>query len=403
MSRTAASGAVCLALLLAGWPAGAGVSPDLSITKTDGVTRWVPGVPLTYTIVVTNTSPSATATGAAVSDALPPTLLGASWTCAASAGSSCAASGAGNISDSVNLLAGGTATYTLTASAAPGATGTIANTATVTLAGDPNSANNSATDSDLAGADLSITKTDGQSYYVAGQSLTYTIVATNTSATLDVAGASVTDTLPPALTGATWTCVSSAGSACAASGTGSIGDTVNLLAGGTASYTVTATVAAGTTGDLVNTATVTATEDPATTNNTATDTDPLQSALSLNYFTLAPCRVMDTRGGAPITGPALVAGVAREVTLPTICGIPAEAVAVALNVVVVTPSTNGNVQVQQAGAPPQLSSTLNFVAGQNRANNLVVGLGPGGKVRITLAQGTADFVMDVSGYFLAAP
>jgi expansin (peptidoglycan-binding protein) len=40
------------------------------------------------------------------------------WTCTASAGSSCPASGSGNINHTVNILFGGTATYT--------ATGTIA-------------------------------------------------------------------------------------------------------------------------------------------------------------------------------------------------------------------------------------------------------------------------------------
>jgi uncharacterized repeat protein (TIGR01451 family) len=404
MSRTAASGAVCAALLLTAWPAGAGVTPDLSITKTDGQAYYVPGMSLTYTIVVTNTSATTSAAGAAVSDVLPASLTGATWTCAASAGSSCAASGTGNISNTVNLLAGGTATYTLTASVAPAATGPLVNTATVTLAGDPNSANNSATDVDLAGADLSITKTDDQAYYIAGQTLAYTIVVTNTTGSVAVAGAQVNDTVPASLTGATWTCAASAGSSCAASGTGDIADSVNLLGFGTATYTLTATVSPSATGDLVNTATVSAVEDPATTNNTATDTDPAQSGLSLEYYTVPPCRLMDTRGnGAPIQGPSLVAGVSREATLPPLCGISTEAVSVSLNVVVVSPTSMGYVRMQPVGAPPPVTSTVNFSAGQTRANNLIVGLSPAGQVGITLSHGTADLVVDVNGYFRVAP
>jgi uncharacterized repeat protein (TIGR01451 family)/fibro-slime domain-containing protein len=76
---------------------------DLGITKTDGVTTAVPGTTTTYTIMVSNSGPSAV-TGALVTDTLPAALTGATWTCVASAGSSCAASGTGNIATTVNLL-----------------------------------------------------------------------------------------------------------------------------------------------------------------------------------------------------------------------------------------------------------------------------------------------------------
>jgi hypothetical protein len=88
--------------------------------------------------------------GATVTDTLPATLQSATWTCSASAGSGCTASGTGNISDTVDLLSGGTLTYSLTASVDLAATGSLANTATVAAAGtiDPDSSNNSATDTD---------------------------------------------------------------------------------------------------------------------------------------------------------------------------------------------------------------------------------------------------------------
>jgi uncharacterized repeat protein (TIGR01451 family) len=248
--------------------------------------------------------------------------------------------------------------------------------------------------------DLSISKTDGQAYYVPGQSLTYTVVVTNTSIVSPATGATVDDTLPAALTGATWTCAASAGSSCAASGTGNVSDSVNVLPGGTATYTLTATVAPGATGPLSNTASVTLAGDPNSANNSATDTDPAQSDLSLRYFSVTPCRVMDTRGnGMPIQGPPLVGGQSREVTLPPHCGIPVEAVSVSLNVTVVSPTADGFVQVQPAGAPAQTTSTLNFGMGQIRANNLIVGLSPSGRLRVTLSHGTADFLMDVNGYY----
>src|SRR5437899_44850 len=87
--------------------------------------------------------------------------------------------------------------------------------------------------------------------------------------------ASAADTMTTKLTSVTWTCSASPGSSCAASGSGDITDTVNLLAGGTATYTVNATVKSSATGSLVNTATVTApagVTDSPTTNNTAPST-----------------------------------------------------------------------------------------------------------------------------------
>ncbi len=126
-------------------------SADLSITKDDGVTAVVAGGTITYTIMVSNAGPSA-APLAPVTDTYVAPLTGGTWSCTATAGSTCgAASGSGNISTTVTLAVGGSATFTSTATVSGTATGTFANTATVAApAGivDPNAANNSATDSD---------------------------------------------------------------------------------------------------------------------------------------------------------------------------------------------------------------------------------------------------------------
>jgi uncharacterized repeat protein (TIGR01451 family) len=123
---------------------------DLAVTKTDGQSSVAPGQQVVYAIVVTNAGPSAAAS-ATVTDMPPASLTGVTWTCAASAGSVCPAAGSGGIDHAVSLAAGGSLTYALTATLAPSATGTVANTAAVTPAGgvpDPNLANNSATDTD---------------------------------------------------------------------------------------------------------------------------------------------------------------------------------------------------------------------------------------------------------------
>ena len=126
------------------------VGSDLSITKTDGVNEVVAGGSVVYTIVVTNNGP-ADVTGATVTDTFDP-ILTCTWTCTASAGSSCTAAGAGDINDSADLLNTGTATYTATCSIDPYASGTLVNTATVASASDPNGGDNASTDTDIVGA-----------------------------------------------------------------------------------------------------------------------------------------------------------------------------------------------------------------------------------------------------------
>ncbi|VXA99869.1 conserved exported hypothetical protein [Microbacterium sp. 8M] len=106
---------------------------DMSIVKTANATKYNPGDPITYTIKVSNAGPS-TATNATVTDPIPSQVTGATWTCSATPGSSCgAASGAGNISTTATVLAGGTVTYTVTGtvSASTAAGTVITNTATV--------------------------------------------------------------------------------------------------------------------------------------------------------------------------------------------------------------------------------------------------------------------------------
>jgi uncharacterized repeat protein (TIGR01451 family) len=120
---------------------------DVAIVKSIGVAQVIPGTVVTYTIVAHNFGPN-DAIGATVVDTVPATLTFVTWTCVASAGSSCPVAGAGNINAIVNLLNGGTATFTLTGTLSLSAVGTLTNTATI--AGppgvpDPNPNNGSST------------------------------------------------------------------------------------------------------------------------------------------------------------------------------------------------------------------------------------------------------------------
>lgn len=131
-------------------------------------------------------------------------------------------------------------------------------------------------------ADVSITKTDGQTTDIAGTTTSYTIVASNAGP--QATAATVADTLPAILTGATWTCAGAGGGTCTAAGSGNINDAVNLPSGGSVTYTVNATIAASATGTVSNTATVAVpgtTTDPNPANNSATDSTTLGAEADL--------------------------------------------------------------------------------------------------------------------------
>ncbi|MGZ4790285.1 MAG: hypothetical protein ACXWBO_00355 [Ilumatobacteraceae bacterium] len=125
-------------------------------------------------------------------------------------------------------------------------------------------------------ADLSITKSDGVTSVNPGSAVHYTITVSNAGPDA-VTSAPVTDTVPAALTGVTWSCVPAAGSSCGAvSGSGNINTTVTLPSSGSATFTLNATVPNTATGSISNTATVAApasVSDPSNVNNSATDTD----------------------------------------------------------------------------------------------------------------------------------
>src|SRR5207248_1393239 len=139
-----------------------------SVSKTDGVTSVVPGTSTTYTIVVANSGPS-TATSVAVSDPLPAGVTSFSWSGNGKTNQS------GALSDTIASLApGASVTYTVVAQISPSATGSLANTVTVTAANDTNTSNNSATDTDTLTPqnNVSVGKTDGVTSVVPGTSTT---------------------------------------------------------------------------------------------------------------------------------------------------------------------------------------------------------------------------------------
>ncbi len=121
-----------------------------------------------------------------------------------------------------------------------------------------------------------------------------------------------------------------------------------------------------------------------------------------NFFTLAPCRAIDTRGpDGPLGGPALVAGADREFTLVRVCGIPDTALAVSVNMAVTGPTAVGNLRLHPGGLAVPAVSSINYGVAQTRSNNAIVRLNAEGSLAAFVGQasGTVHLILDVNGYF----
>ena len=126
---------------------------------------------------------------------------------------------------------------------------------------------------------------------------------------------------------------------------------------------------------------------------------------ALQFVPATPCRVVDTRNpNGQFGGPAIGGGNFRDFIVPDnlSCGIPATAAAYSLNVAVVPHGGLGYLTMWPTGEDQPVVSTLNSLDGRVKANAAIVPAGVNGAVRI-YASNTTDVVLDIDGYFVAAP
>ena len=124
------------------------------------------------------------------------------------------------------------------------------------------------------------------------------------------------------------------------------------------------------------------------------------------FYTVLPCRVVDTRNPTgPTGGPSLTAQVTRSFPVRGSCGIPLTARAVVFNVAVVAPTGSGNLRIWPYNTEMPLVSTINFDAGEPAiANGAIAPLKDDATAQISvyLQSGlgnSSDLVLDVTGYF----
>ncbi|MFD4911128.1 glycine-rich protein, partial [Kitasatospora purpeofusca] len=247
----------------------------LSVTKTPDKNPYVPGQPLTYTIVVKNDGPS-DAIGTSVKDTLPTTIRNFSWTCTAAGGGSCGspASGTGDINTTVDLPAGSQVTYRLTGTVPADATGSLDNRATVTPPGGATDPNCSPSCTSTANpvppgnqANLVVSKTLLTSPVVPGQQIKWQVKVTNNGPSR-ARNVVVTDQVPAGVTAASMA-NDQDGAACPITGGTATCPAVEIPVNGTASWTLTGTLDPNATATPTNTALVTGGPDPSASTRTA--------------------------------------------------------------------------------------------------------------------------------------
>lgn len=122
-----------------------------------------------------------------------------------------------------------------------------------------------------------------------------------------------------------------------------------------------------------------------------------------DFYTLAPCRVLDTRNpNGARGGPVLGASGQRTFDVTGACGIPNAAKAISVNVTVVAPAASGYLSIFPGNAFPLGTSTLSFRAGMARASNSILTLATNGSGTIGVLNasgGNAHVIVDVNGYF----
>ncbi len=234
-----------------------GDTADVKTTKAADKKSYKPGDSITYTITVINRGPSA-AKAPKVADNVPSQVENPMFS--VDGGALSQWSGSATLED---MPSGNVKIVKITGKIKAGATGVLANSATVTTTtpnkdGGPNTTTGKTTDDPINGdpvigdtADVKTTKTADKKKYNPGDSITYTITVTNNGPAVAKAP-KVSDNVPSQISGSQYTV--DGGASAPWTGEATLGD---MPAGKVTVIKITGTVKAGATGSLANSATTT--------------------------------------------------------------------------------------------------------------------------------------------------
>jgi hypothetical protein len=129
---------------------------------------------------------------------------------------------------------------------------------------------------------------------------------------------------------------------------------------------------------------------------------PVSAAGPFQFYSVAPCRIIDTRqtSGAP----ALADNATRAIALGNQCGVPTGAKAAVLNVTVVSATAGGFLTLFPYGTTQPNTSTINFDSPSTLANGATIPLGAdaGNSISVysaVLGGGSVHLILDVVGFF----
>jgi hypothetical protein len=124
---------------------------------------------------------------------------------------------------------------------------------------------------------------------------------------------------------------------------------------------------------------------------------------ALHFYSVAPCRVVDTRPSQQFSGafgpPGLTAYQGRRFPMQqSACGIPSTAKAYSLNITVVPQGALSFLSAWPSDKPFPGVSTLNSPKGLAIANAAIVPAAADGSIEVTGGNAT-DLIIDINGYF----
>lgn len=283
MGKTWPAMAALVAMTLAGCGGGGGdASPppapsrgDLSVAVNGPAAMVASGTSAVFSVVVTNLGPDA-ATSVVVNLTTGTGSTLGSISCTASSGSACPTS-LGASMTLANLSNGGSVTFTVPTSIAPGTSGSVTLSAAVTGTNDPQANNNVGNATAMAySADVSVGSSAPSSAVAGGGVANFGVVLGNAGpdTARDVA---LAITPGAGLTAGALTCTASGGAICPSALSTNL-TIPTLPQGGTLTIGVPATVTAGTNGAVSLQATATAAGDPSAANNATTASATAYSA-----------------------------------------------------------------------------------------------------------------------------
>jgi len=128
---------------------------------------------------------------------------------------------------------------------------------------------------------------------------------------------------------------------------------------------------------------------------------PSTASAQYSYFSLTPCRVVDTRNAVSTNGGPALSTSRRDFQIRGFCGVPLTAKAVTMNVTITAASTGSWLTIWPSGGTMPFVSTINF--DQNEwalAHGAIVGVSTNAQdLSVSNANGTTHVISDVTGYF----